>query len=197
MLRFFTGLMFSLAVAGVTASARAGDDEGFWHEVHIVWHRNNEWPEPFISADRNYAIAPFAVMIANGWQRQNLIGDNYFEESTKKLNTAGIERIRYILRQAPVEHRVLFVQRDLNDEITKTRVDLVQEAVASLQPKGPLPEVLVSNMVPEGRSAEIVSAELNGYTKSPPTPRLSAHSAGGSSSGSSSGGGSGGSGGSN
>jgi hypothetical protein len=179
MLRVFTGLMLFLAVAGLTTSATAGDDEGFWHNVHLGWHRNNEWPEPFISADRGYAVAPFAAMIANGWQRQNLIGENYFDEGSKRLNNPGIERIRYILRQAPVEHRVLFVQRDLRDEVTNARIDLVQEAVASLQPKGPLPEVVASNMVVEGRSAELVTAELDGYRKSPPTPRLSGHASGG------------------
>jgi hypothetical protein len=203
MRKAFTGLLFSAALLGSAVATRGGDfghagdcsDDGFWHEVEIGWHRNNEWPHPFICADRNYAVAPFAVMIANGWQRQNLIGENYFEDGDKKLNSAGIERIRNILRQAPVEHRVLFVQRDLNEQVTNARLDLVQEAVASLQPKGPLPEVLVSNMVPEGRSAEIVAAELNGYIKSPPTPRLAGHSSGGGGSSSSSGGGSGGSGG--
>jgi len=196
MRKALTGLLFSAALLGTGTLAPAGDcdDDGFWHEVEIGWHRNNEWPHPFIRADRNYAVAPFAVMIANGWQRQNLIGENYFEDGYKKLNNAGIERIRTILRQAPVEHRVLFVQRDLNDQITNSRLDLVQEAVASIQPKGPLPEVVVSNMVPEGRSAEIVAAELNGYVKSPPTPRLTGHSSGGGGSGGSSGGGSNGSG---
>jgi uncharacterized membrane protein YgcG len=208
MRKALTGLLFSAALLGPAVFAFAGDfghagdcdEDGFWHEVHIGWHRNNEWPHPFICADRNYAVSPFAVMIANGWQRQNLIGENYFEDGDKKLNSAGIERIRSILRQAPVEHRVLFVQRDLNEQVTNARLDLVQEAVASIQPKGPLPEVVISNMVPEGRSAEIVAAELNGYVKSPPMPRLSSHSSGGGGSGgSSSGGGSsgGGSGGSN
>jgi hypothetical protein len=194
--RILTGLLSFVAIAGIAISAKA-DDEGFWHNVHVGWHRNNEWPEPFICADRGYGVAPFAVMIANGWQRQNLIGENYFEEGSKRLNHAGIERIRYILRQAPVEHRVFFVQRDLNDQITDMRVDAVQETIASLQPKGPLPDVIVSNMVPEGRSAEIVTAELNGYAKSPPTPRLSAHSASGSSGGGSGGNSGSGSGGAN
>lgn len=203
MCKALTGLLFSAALMGSGVAARAGDfgrngdcDDGFWHEVEIGYHRNKEWPHPFIGADRNYAVAPFAVMIANGWQRQNLIGENYFEDGDRKLNSAGIERIRNILRQAPVEHRVLFVQRDLNEQVTNARLDLVQEAVASLQPKGPLPEVVISNMVPEGRSAEIVAAELNGYIKSPPTPRLAGHSSGSGGSGSSSsGGGSNGSGG--
>ncbi len=192
MLKRFTGLALAISLLGAVKSAQAGDcDDGFWHSVHVGYHRNMEWPQPFSAADRNYAVAPFAVMIANGWQRQNLIGENYFDEDNKKLNGPGLERVRYILRQAPVEHRVLFVQRDLNDEITQRRVEMVQDAVASLQPKGPLPEVVISNMVPEGRSADLVSAELKGYITSAPTPRV-----GGASSGSSSGGGSNGGGGS-
>src|SRR5437660_600138 len=72
------------------------------------------------------------------------------------------------------------------------RDEMVQDAVATLQPKGPLPEVVISNMVPEGRSADLVSAELKGYVTSAPTPRVGGTSSGGGGS-SSSGGGSGGS----
>lgn len=190
MRKLFTGIALSLSLVGAGKFAAAEDGDGFWHSVHIGYHRNMEWPEPFISADRHYAVAPFAVMIANGWQRQNLIGENYFEEN-KKLNNAGIERVRFILRQAPVEHRVLFVQRDLDDDITQKRVELVQDAVNLLQPKGPMPEVVISNMVPEGRSADIVSAEFAGYKGSAPTPRIGGASSGGGGSSSNSGGGSG------
>jgi hypothetical protein len=192
MLRFTAPVCLVLAVAGSLSPARAGDEwDAFWHEVHIGWHRNNEWPQPFSAADRNYAVAPFAVMIAGGWQRQNLIGENYFDENSTKLNSAGVERVRFILRQTPVEHRVLYVQSDLDDNITRTRVDAVQEAIVALQPKGPMPEVIVSNMVPEGRPAEMVAAEFKNFVSSTPATRLSHASGGSGSSGSSSSSGSG------
>ena len=187
MLKRFAPLCCLLIVAGIATAARAQDeDDGFWHRVKIGWHRNDEWPQPFIAADRSYAVSPFAVMIANGWQRQNLVGYNYFDEGAKRLNSAGIDRIRFILRQAPVEHRVIFVERDLNDDVTNRRVDAVQEAIATLLPKGPMPEVVVSNMVTEGRSAEIVTGEYKNYMNSPPPARLSGGYGGGSASGSSS-----------
>jgi uncharacterized membrane protein YgcG len=180
MLKSASTIGLFLAAVCFVSPAKAGDAwHDFWDEVHVGWHRNNEWPEPFSAADKHAAVAPFCVMIANGWQRQNLIGENYFDGGSKNLNNAGIERIRFILRQAPVEHRVVYVERDLNDEVTNMRVDVVQQAVAALQPKGPMPEVIVSNMVPEGRSAEMVAAEYKGYTTSAPTPRLSSHSSGG------------------
>lgn len=185
MLRFAAPVCLVLAVTGSLSPARAGDEwDAFWHEVHIGWHRTNEWPQPFSAADRNYAVAPFAVMIAGGWQRQNLIGENYFDENSTKLNSAGVERVRFILRQTPVEHRVFYVQSDLDDNITRMRTDAVQETIVALQPKGPMPEVIVSNMVTEGRSAEIVAAEFKNFVSSTPATRLS-RAGGGSSSGSS------------
>lgn len=215
MLRFAAPVFLVLALAGIS-QAQCGDQthcgcqghfgcqghggefgdcwNNFWNEVHVGWHRNNEWPMPFTCADTRYAVAPFAVMIAGGWQRQNLIGENYFEENSTKLNTAGVERVRFILRQAPVEHRVFFVQSDLDDNITRMRVDAVQETIVALQPKGPMPEVVISNMVPEGRSAEIVASEFKNFITSAPSTHLSSHSSGGSSSSSSGSNGSNGSG---
>jgi len=187
MLKFAAPVCLVLAVAGSLSPARAGDKwDEFWYGVHVGWHRNNEWPEPFSTADRNYAVAPFAVMIAGGWQRQNLIGENYFDENSTRLNSAGVERVRFILRQTPVEHRVFYVQSDLDDNITRMRIDAVQETIVALQPKGPMPEVIVSNMVPEGRSAEMVAAEFKNFVSSTPATRLS-HASGGSGNGSSSG----------
>ena len=175
MLRFAAPLGLLLTVAAMATPVRADDcDDSFWHHEMIGWHRNDEWPQPFSRADQMHAVSPFAVMVANGWQRQNLIGDNYFDEDSRQLNSAGIERVRFILRQAPVEHRMVFVERDLNDEVTKKRVDAVQQTIATLLPKGPMPVVLVSNMVTEGRSAEIVSAEIKNYMTSAPSPRLDA-----------------------
>jgi uncharacterized membrane protein YgcG len=185
MLRFAAPVCLVLAIAGSLSPARAGDEEGFWYNVHLGWHRNNEWPQPFSAADRNYAVAPFAVMIAGGWQRQNLIGENYFDDNSMRLNSAGVERVRFILRQTPVEHRVLYVQSDLDDNITRLRVDAIQETIVALQPKGPMPEVIVSNMVPEGRSAEMVAAEFKNFVSSTPATRLSHASGGGNGSGSS------------
>jgi hypothetical protein len=45
-----------------------------------------------------------------------------------------------------------------------------------------MPEVVISNMVPEGRSAEIVASEFKNFITSAPSTHLSSHSSGGSSS---------------
>jgi hypothetical protein len=169
MLKSMSRWSLALAVLACSTTSIAGD---FWDGIHTGWHRNNEWPNPFIERDRDAAVAPFAVMTANGWQKQNLIGENYFDENTGVLTMAGRDRVRQILRTAPIEHRTLYVERDLNENVTSARMDEVQRTVASLQPKGPLPEVLASDMIASGRPASIVSGDLKAWEASAPTPRV-------------------------
>ena len=184
MRRISFGLALGLALFATASAAKANEWDDFWDNVKVDWHRNNAWPHPFVEADTAATNAPFAVMIANGWQRENLLGEEYFDEDSKRLTPAGRNRIRTILMQSPPEHRVIFVQRDLTEDVTAKRLDAVQQAVATLLPKGALPDVLVSNMTPAARSAEIVNSELKSYASSVPPARLSgAKSAGSSSSG--------------
>jgi hypothetical protein len=125
-------------------------------------------------------------MIANGWQRQNLIGENFFDDDTKQLTSAGLHQIRSILLEAPVEHRVIYVSRDLSLERTKDRIDQVQQAIAAMLPGEPLPAVIVSNMQVDGRSAAMVDKEQTLYSSSAPQPRISgSRGAGGGGAGSS------------
>jgi hypothetical protein len=174
MLRIGFGLALGLTLFATASVARAGNEwDDFWDSVRVDWHRNNEWPHPFIDADRAAANAPFAVMIANGWQRENLLGEEYFDSESKRLTPAGRNRIRTILTLSPPEHRVIFVQRDLADDVTAKRLDEVQQNVAAVLPQGSLPDVVVSNMTPSYRSAELVNVELKSYASSAPPARLS------------------------
>lgn len=186
MLRIGFGLAIGLTILATATAARAENEwDDFWDSVKVDFHRNNQWPHPFVEADIAATNAPFAIMIANGWQRENLLGEEYFDSETKRLTAAGRNRIRTILTQCPPEHRIIFVQRDLADDITAKRLDEVQQTVAALLPQGALPDVVVSNMTSAYRSAELVNAELKSYATSVPPARLTAgaKSTGSSSSG--------------
>ncbi len=163
-----------IVVAALSAVSRARADgwDDFWCGCKADYHANNDWPSPFIELDRQYAVAPYTVMIAKGWERQNLIGENYFDPDTQRLNYAGAARVREILLQAPPEHAGIFVSRDLDDRVTSQRVLAVQQAVAATLPRGPLPAVVVSNMQAEGRLASIVSAEFEANVKAVAQPRI-------------------------
>jgi len=181
MLRIGFGFVIGLTMLATASAARAENEwDDFWDSVKVDFHRNNEWPHPFVEADMAATNAPFAIMIANGWQRENLLGEEYFDSDTKRLTAAGRNRIRTILTISPPEHRIVFVQRDLSDDVTARRLDEVQQTVAALLPQGSLPDVLVSNMTPASRSAEIVNAELKSYNSSVPPARLSGAKSSGS-----------------
>ncbi len=202
MLRTGAFVLIGLAAWIGSSSVQAGGWDDFWCGCKADYQFNNQWPKPFIDMDRQAAVAPYNVMIANGWQRQNLIGENYFDDDTKQLTSAGLHQIRSILLQAPVEHRVIYVSRDLSQERTKDRIDQVQQAIAAMLPGEPLPAVIVSNMQVDGRSAAMVDKEQTLYSSSAPQPRISGSrgaggaSGSGGSSGASAGGASGGPGGS-
>ena len=57
----------------------------FWDRVHVDWHRNNAWPEPFNLVDRAAVKTPIAVMVDRGWQLQNTIPDQLFNAETQEL----------------------------------------------------------------------------------------------------------------
>src|SRR5688500_3805552 len=51
----------------LTTSANA-DWNDFWHRVGVDFHRNNAWPEPFLSADREVTREYFRIQVNNGWR---------------------------------------------------------------------------------------------------------------------------------
>jgi len=162
--------------------------------VHADWldwfrdgfHKNHQWPKPFVYQDREAAIAPFEVMIHNGWKQQTMICDYHFQPDSARLTPSGESKLRWILRQAPEEHRTIYVQETASRKLTVARIDAVQQLAARQLPAGQLPAVVTTNTPADGTPAEEVDAVMRGYSKSAPAPRLPASAA------SASGGGSGG-----
>ncbi|HBO43343.1 MAG TPA: hypothetical protein DD670_05300, partial [Planctomycetaceae bacterium] len=73
--------------------------------------RNNCWPEPFVKADREAVREPFVRMVANGWQRQNTLGDHHFDPETGQLNRDGQLKVRRVLIEGLPQHRSFWVYR--------------------------------------------------------------------------------------
>jgi hypothetical protein len=170
--------------------ATAGWNE-FWHRVHVDFHRNNAWPEPFQTADRAAAREPFCIMVNNGWKMQNTIGTFLFNRETNELNSAGESKVKWVVTQAPIHRRAVFVLVGDTPEDTKARVESVQRYISRLFPEGNLPPVMLTTTEPDGASGEYFDAINRAMLQSIPAPRLPAGEGGGGSSG----GGGGGSGG--
>jgi hypothetical protein len=136
--------------------------------------RRQCWPQPFDAPDRAAVRAPFATMVANGWRKQNLLGDYYFEPNTGKLNEAGSLKVRWIITEGPEQHRIIYVRVADSEEATAARIAVVQEQVARIAAKGSLVPVLPTTISDEGWPADEVETIARTYRKSTPVPRLPA-----------------------
>jgi uncharacterized membrane protein YgcG len=175
----------------LTASANA-DWHEFWHRVGVDFHRNNAWPEPFVSADRQVTREYFRLMVNNGWRMENTMGKWFFDEETNTLNAAGDAKLRHIVTENPVHRRTVFVMIGQTPDVTAKRVESVQQAVSKILPEGPVPQILLTDVDLQGGTGEYYANVNSAYMKTIPSPRLGGGGGGGGSGGG--GGGSGGSG---
>ena len=134
--------------------------------------RRNCWPKPFVCPDRQAVRTPFHVMVGHGWRQQNLIAHYHFSQETGEMTTAGQNKIRWILRQAPTPHQTIYVQRADDDADTANRVHQVQQYAVSLTPHGDLPMVVETDVAPRGWSGQWVDAIDREWQKAIPKPVL-------------------------
>ncbi len=134
--------------------------------------RRNVWPEPFVQPDREAARAPFATMIGHGWRQQNLIAHYHFRKDGQGLTEAGRHKVRSILFGVTPQHRIIYVQRADDAQVTASRVSDVHALAAQLSPHGELPPVVETDIAPHGRPAEWVDAVGRKFHESMPAPTL-------------------------
>jgi hypothetical protein len=190
LLALFVTSGLAMVASPVQAQTTGNRWNNFWHRTHVDWHRNNAWPEPFISADRAAAREPFCIMTDNGWKAQNTVGTFLFDDN-QALNNAGDLKVKWIVTQAPLHRRAVFVLKGDSAEQTAARVAAVNASVAKYAGGGALPPVMVTDSEPAGVSGAYVDAISQGLQSSIPSPRLPS---GGESSGGGGGGGGGGTG---
>ena len=140
--------MIVMLLVTMGTGTAAADWHDFWHGLHIGYHRNNAWPQPFSEADAHQVVAPFEVMKRNGWRVHNTIGHELFRQGDGVLLAAGHNRVRWIAMQAPVAHREVFVLRGKDEAETQARVAAVREAVNRLQITGPVPQIYLTDVEP-------------------------------------------------
>lgn len=146
---------------------------GFWDRVHLDWHRNNAWPEPFSSTDRAAQQAPIPLMVDRGWQLQNTIPDQLFNSETQELTHAGELKVKWIVTQMPTRRRTVFVMRGGTPEITELRLKSVSKVIGDLG-NGPGAMVAVTDIVPRDGSASAYERTLTSYDSAQPAPQLPA-----------------------
>jgi hypothetical protein len=174
MQRTFFAIAALVAFGGLVTSAQAvWVDEGV-HYVRRGYNQNKVWPWPYVCADRLAVREPFCIMVNNGWRRQNLLGPHHFEANSDKLTTAGELRVRWIMTQAPAEHRTIFIERDLQPSVTAQRLATARNYATQLVADNQQPQIAETHLMSEGRPASVVDATNVRFQESMPPPTLPA-----------------------
>ncbi len=124
---------------------------------------NVQWPRHYIPSARRSVCATYDAMVNNGWRRQNLLGNYHFNEDTNELTNAGKLKVNWILSQAPVQRRGVFVQRSGKELETAARVASVHHYAGNMSPAVGQVDVNDTHIVAEGHSASSVDSVFVGY----------------------------------
>ena len=139
-------------------------------------HANVHWPRIYIPPARRAVYSTYDAMVNNGWRRQNLLGNYHFSEDTNELTQAGKLKVNWILSQAPVHRRGVFVQRGENVDQTAARVGAVHDMAANISPSVGTVEVNDTHIVAEGRTAGAVDNLFVSFKANQPPPVLQSKS---------------------
>jgi hypothetical protein len=180
--RLFAVVGFVLIGFGTATQVSADWFCGIFNGIAREVKRRQCWPEPFVGPDRAAARAPYAVMVANGWQRQNMLGEYHFEAGTGQLTEAGKLKLRWILTAAPQQHRGVFVHRANTDEETMARMAAVYRLASQIAPND-LPSVQPTSISDDGWPADQVEMIGRKFQATTPPPRLPAPASSSTSSG--------------
>ncbi len=175
--------VWMLSVVAVLAAGpvRVCQAEGwwsrFWRSVATDFRRNNCWPEPFIYPNRAAVRVPFQVMVARGWQRHNTLGQEYFDPETQQLTQAGKLKVQWIMTQAPMERRVVYVNPASTAQATQARLASVRQAVSAYVERGQVNEHLALTRTPEakwpGADITAIGQRFRGAQPAPVLPQQS------------------------
>jgi hypothetical protein len=100
------------------------------------------------------------------------LSDHFFTTEDQAINQAGELKLRWIVTQAPLNRRTVFVLRAANPEFTALRVASVQRAIDRIVIDGARPEVLITDVIPPGASGDYFDQVDRQLKQSIPAPRL-------------------------
>ena len=110
-------------------------------------------------------------MVANGWRRQNMLGEFHFEPATGQLTEAGRLKVRWILTACPEQHRLIYVHTAERDEETSARIAAVQQLAAQIAPND-VPPVMPTSISDDGWPADQVDLIGRKFQSSTPATPL-------------------------
>jgi hypothetical protein len=174
MRRIILAILAFLVVISGPASAWAVVFDSTCYYVKRGYHRNVAWPWPYMCPDRMAVREPFGIMIANGWRRQNLLGDYHFNPQGTALTKAGELKVQWIMTQTPPDQRTVYVERSFVPSVTSSRLASIRDYASKISLDGQVPQVEETFIVSEGRPASVVDSINVRFQESAPAPVLPA-----------------------
>ncbi|MDA7950934.1 MAG: hypothetical protein MPJ24_05540 [Pirellulaceae bacterium] len=143
---------------------------GYWAKWRESYCRVQNWPNPHSEHDRLAVRMPFEIMVDNGWQRQNTLDDFHFHPETHKLTRAGELKLQWILTEAPLARRTIYVLRSQRKEFTDVRVSTVAQAASQFTAVAGLamPPILQTNI----RHPVTPASRIDAIQRAIPVPTL-------------------------
>ncbi len=158
-----------------------------------IYHAAHYWPYPYVCEDREIVRQMDLAQEEAGWVSETTLYDYHFEPDAQQLNKSGVLHVRWILENAPVHRRTVYVQAADNNVSSQLRLANVQAELTELVPSGSVPPVILRVTRTLGRPADEVDKIQRSDINTLPAPRISpaiTTQSGNSGSGANSGGGS-------
>jgi hypothetical protein len=159
------------AGGGAFSHARAKYD-AFRADWDLVTARNDAWPLPFSCWDREAYYAIINQQYAQGLQVAHTLTSDYFDPNTHELNRAGEQRVAWIMQNAPVNDRQIFVYEDMTGPALDKRLASVRNVVDRWY--GHLGDVSIaaSQVHPTPIPATYQQRIMEQHTNALPTPNI-------------------------
>lgn len=143
------------------------------------FHAAHYWPHPYVCQDRASVREFTAAQEDVGWTNQTTLYEYHFDSDTQLLNRSGLLHLKWVLRSAPAERRILYVQTADAASATELRMTSVRGITEELVGLENLPPVIPRVTAPIGRSALEVDGIQRSDMSSQPVPRISPAFSGG------------------
>lgn len=145
-----------------------GEDQPFCHRYHAAHY----WPHPYNCWDQESVYTHVQSHVDNGWILQTTLYAYHFEDDTSELNHAGLTHLRWILENAPEQHRVCWVQTGPNRQVSDLRTNSVQLAAAEMVGPDNVPPIMLRVDTPIGRPAQYIDTQYRSFLSTMPQPRI-------------------------
>jgi hypothetical protein len=147
------------------------------------YHAAHDWPFPYNCQDRAYIHEISQRQVLNGWTTETTLLDYHFNDKNE-LNNAGRMQLKWILQNAPPEHRAAWVQTADTSDISQQRLANVQLAATEMVGPENVPSIALRVATPLGRPAQEIDAIRKAEIGSVPQPRITYQAVGSAASGS-------------